>query len=191
MRLPTMKKYNLPNDFEFSQSYLFFHDKLEKSNFFLENIIDTADEAVGSRIVQHLLSDPISDGGQVRGRQYTHLHPRVAPLPLLQLPVRCCRPLSSFSRLWLTLVWCLCGAVCVVIMSTPVVHGDFPHQHVWCVHVTSLLRLFGVHLLPGGAVVVWACHPHLTDGHPHARVLQASSPSPCSPSATPLRTHAL
>ena len=32
MRLPTMKKYNLPTSFEFSQSYLFFYDKVIRSS---------------------------------------------------------------------------------------------------------------------------------------------------------------
>lgn len=62
-RIPIMQKYELEN-LRLSPTYLFFYDKLEKANFFLEQIIDTADEDVDSRIVQHLLSDPISDGGQ-------------------------------------------------------------------------------------------------------------------------------
>ena len=56
------KKYNLPDDFELSQPYLFFWDKLEKCNFLLENIISTANEPIESRLVQHLLTDPTSDG---------------------------------------------------------------------------------------------------------------------------------
>ena len=64
IRLRMMAKYNLPADFEFSQSYLFFYDKLEKSNYFLENMIDLADAYVDDRTVQRLLSDPVSDGGQ-------------------------------------------------------------------------------------------------------------------------------
>ena len=64
IRLRMMAKYNLPADFEFSQSYLFFYDKLEKSNYFLENMIDLADAHVDDRTVQRLLSDPVSDGGQ-------------------------------------------------------------------------------------------------------------------------------
>lgn len=58
-----MKKYNLES-FELSQSYLFFWDKLEKSNWFLEQIIDTASEDLEGRLVQHLLGDIVSDGGQ-------------------------------------------------------------------------------------------------------------------------------
>lgn len=58
-----MRKYNL-DSFELSQAYLFFWDKLEKANFFLENVIDLADEDLDSRLVQRLLADPVSDGGQ-------------------------------------------------------------------------------------------------------------------------------
>ena len=37
------RRYNL-RDFQFSQSYFMFWDKLEKSNYFLESIIKTTDE---------------------------------------------------------------------------------------------------------------------------------------------------
>ena len=63
MRLSLMKKYDLEN-FEFSQSYLFFWDKLEKANYFLENIIETREEELGGRLVSWLLKDPVCDGGQ-------------------------------------------------------------------------------------------------------------------------------
>ena len=63
MRFRTIKKYNLKN-FEFSQAYPLFFDKLEKSNWFLGNIIDTLDEPLDGRLVSYLLSDPIGDGGQ-------------------------------------------------------------------------------------------------------------------------------
>ncbi|KAI4602155.1 hypothetical protein KJ359_009392 [Pestalotiopsis sp. 9143b] len=62
-RVALMRKYNL-DSFELSQAYLFFWDKLEKANFFLENVIDLADEDLDSRLVQRLLADPVSDGGQ-------------------------------------------------------------------------------------------------------------------------------
>ena len=64
LRVPLMKKYNLA-EFELSQSYLFFYDKIEKANWFLEQIIDTASsESLDSRIVQELLGAPVNDGGQ-------------------------------------------------------------------------------------------------------------------------------
>jgi len=58
-----MRKHNL-KEFELSQAYLFFWDKLEKANYFLEQIIDTADEDLEGRLVQRLLSQPVGDGGQ-------------------------------------------------------------------------------------------------------------------------------
>ena len=63
MRYRTIKKYDLKT-FEFSQSYPLFFDKLEKSNWFLGNILDTLDEPLDGRLVNYLLKDPISDGGQ-------------------------------------------------------------------------------------------------------------------------------
>uniref|UniRef100_L2G3T5 Cysteine proteinase 1, mitochondrial n=1 Tax=Colletotrichum fructicola (strain Nara gc5) TaxID=1213859 RepID=L2G3T5_COLFN len=62
-RVALMKRYNL-EAFELSQSYLFFWDKLEKSNYFLEQIIDTAAEDLDGRLIQALLGDIVSDGGQ-------------------------------------------------------------------------------------------------------------------------------
>ncbi|KAG9031939.1 hypothetical protein FRB95_002075 [Tulasnella sp. JGI-2019a] len=52
-------------DFQLSQSYLFFYDKLEKSNFFLELSILHADLPIDDRLIRHLSSDPIGDGGQL------------------------------------------------------------------------------------------------------------------------------
>ncbi|CAG8440573.1 6150_t:CDS:2 [Scutellospora calospora] len=63
LRLSIMKKFKL-EDFELSQSYLFFYDKLEKANYFLENMIELADQDVESRLVQYLISAPVNDGGQ-------------------------------------------------------------------------------------------------------------------------------
>ncbi|MBQ9613859.1 MAG: C1 family peptidase [Lachnospiraceae bacterium] len=62
-RLEVMKKLNLKN-MELSQSYPLFWDKLEKSNYFLENILDTLDEPLDGRVVAYLLTDPVGDGGQ-------------------------------------------------------------------------------------------------------------------------------
>tara|TARA_B100002051_G_scaffold275879_1_gene321413 strand:+ start:65 stop:1405 length:1341 start_codon:yes stop_codon:yes gene_type:complete len=63
MRISLAEKYNL-KDFEFSQNYFMFFDKLEKSNYFLENIIQTLDESYDSRLMMHLLHSPVQDGGQ-------------------------------------------------------------------------------------------------------------------------------
>lgn len=66
IRANIIKKQNLdPNAFQISQAYLYFYDKLEKANLFLENIIDTADsEPLDSRLTQWLISGSVNDGGQ-------------------------------------------------------------------------------------------------------------------------------
>ena len=58
-----MKKLNLKT-FELSQNYQMFWDKLEKSNYFLESILDTLDEPTDGRLIQHLIASPVQDGGQ-------------------------------------------------------------------------------------------------------------------------------
>ncbi|MFC7394620.1 aminopeptidase C [Scopulibacillus cellulosilyticus] len=52
------------NDFELSQNYTNFWDKFEKSNFFLESILETADQPLDGRLVSWILSTPQQDGGQ-------------------------------------------------------------------------------------------------------------------------------
>lgn len=63
MRYRIIKKFNLKT-FELSQVYPLFWDKMEKSNWFLENILDTLDEDVHGRLVSFLLDAPVGDGGQ-------------------------------------------------------------------------------------------------------------------------------
>ena len=63
MRTRIIDRYNLKT-FELSQAYPLFFDKVEKSNWFLENVLDTLDEPLSGRLMAHLLADPISDGGQ-------------------------------------------------------------------------------------------------------------------------------
>ncbi len=66
LRPIVINKYNL-NNFEFSQSYIFFYDQLEKSNLFLEGIIATKDKPMDDKRVDWLFSNPIGDGGQWTG----------------------------------------------------------------------------------------------------------------------------
>ena len=63
LRLTAMEKMNLES-FELSQTYPMFWDKLEKANFFLENIIQTRDKPLDGRLVMWLLANPLPDGGQ-------------------------------------------------------------------------------------------------------------------------------
>lgn len=63
-RVAIQQKYNIPR-FELSQAYLFFWDKVEKANYFLESILDTVDgEDVDGRLVSALNASPVGDGGQ-------------------------------------------------------------------------------------------------------------------------------
>ena len=65
IRYSISKALNMKDkNFELSQSYTMFWDKLEKSNLFLENIIETVGEEIDSRNVMWLLNSPMNDGGQ-------------------------------------------------------------------------------------------------------------------------------
>jgi bleomycin hydrolase len=50
--------------FEFSQTYLFFYDKLEKANLFLEAMIDLRKKPLDDHDVTWLLKNSLPDGGQ-------------------------------------------------------------------------------------------------------------------------------
>ena len=63
LRKQIMDKCNLKT-FELSQNYILFYDKLEKANYFYENILDTLDLETDSRLIAWLLSGPLQDGGQ-------------------------------------------------------------------------------------------------------------------------------
>jgi bleomycin hydrolase len=54
LRIYLGRKYKI-KDFEFSQNYFMFYDKLEKANYFLENIIETSDKSTDSRLIMHSL----------------------------------------------------------------------------------------------------------------------------------------
>ncbi|MFC6314107.1 aminopeptidase C [Lapidilactobacillus achengensis] len=63
MRHPLQDQLKLKG-FELSQNYTNFWDKFEKSNWFLEHVIATADLPLGDRKVDFLLATPQQDGGQ-------------------------------------------------------------------------------------------------------------------------------
>ena len=68
MRSRMITKYNL-GAFEFSQSYCFFYDQLEKSNLFLQSAIDLAKLPMDDKKVDWLFHNPLSDGGTFCGVQ--------------------------------------------------------------------------------------------------------------------------
>lgn len=51
-------------DFELSQNYLFFWDRIEQANMFFQKIIATADKPLHDRTVDFYLSFALNDGGQ-------------------------------------------------------------------------------------------------------------------------------
>ena len=63
LRPAVMLEMKLKN-FEFSQNYTLFWDKLERANYFLELMIATADRDRDDRTVAWLLDRPLDDGGQ-------------------------------------------------------------------------------------------------------------------------------
>ncbi|MCH5319435.1 MAG: C1 family peptidase [Paramuribaculum sp.] len=66
LRAQMMNIYDIPQ-IEFSQNYNFFWDQLEKSNLFLQAIIDTSSLPFEDKKVDWLFTNPINDGGQFTG----------------------------------------------------------------------------------------------------------------------------
>jgi bleomycin hydrolase len=60
---PKVAKKLKQSSFSFSQPYLTFWDKIEKANFFLECIIETAKLPLNDRKMDGILGDPFGDGG--------------------------------------------------------------------------------------------------------------------------------
>lgn len=66
MRAKAIAKYGL-GSFEFSESYPFFYDQLEKANLFLQGVIDTREKPMDDKMVEWLFRNPLSDGGTFTG----------------------------------------------------------------------------------------------------------------------------
>jgi bleomycin hydrolase len=63
LRVGAMKKMDL-KDFEFSQNHVMFWDKIERANYLLEAMIETADRDIDDRTVAFVLDSAAEDGGQ-------------------------------------------------------------------------------------------------------------------------------
>ncbi len=66
LRSSAINQYDL-DGLELSEAYLFFYDQLEKSNLFLQGIIDTRQKPDDDRTVDWLFQNPLSDGGTFCG----------------------------------------------------------------------------------------------------------------------------
>ncbi|MBR4618586.1 MAG: C1 family peptidase [Bacilli bacterium] len=63
LREKVAKKYNI-EEFELSQNYVAFYDKLEKCNYFLNSVIELASKDKDDRLLSFILMRGIEDGGQ-------------------------------------------------------------------------------------------------------------------------------
>lgn len=63
LREEIASKYNVEK-FELSQNYIAFYDKLEKCNYFLENIVDLLDRDIYDRLFSFIVNRGVEDGGQ-------------------------------------------------------------------------------------------------------------------------------
>ena len=61
---PLVEEKYKTGEFEFSQTYNFFWDQLEKANLFYEAVMATAEKPLDDREVEWLFKNPIGDGGQ-------------------------------------------------------------------------------------------------------------------------------
>ncbi|WP_158559551.1 C1 family peptidase [Agathobacter rectalis] len=61
-----MKKKNIDANYTFSVRNLIIYDKLEKANFFLEQVYETRNEPINSRSVIYVLANAMTDKGNWR-----------------------------------------------------------------------------------------------------------------------------
>lgn len=97
LRAKMIDQYDL-GDFKFSQNYIFFYDQLEKSNLFLQGVIDTRELPEDDRKVDWLFRNPIGDGGQFTG--VSNLITKYGLVPASAMPeTYCSNNTSQMSQL--------------------------------------------------------------------------------------------
>ncbi len=83
LRPAVLEKVDM-QEFEFSQNYLYFWDKMEKANTFLENVIDRAGLDLRDERFQRILRDPVEDGGY--WQTFTNLCRKYGTVPQKAMP---------------------------------------------------------------------------------------------------------
>jgi bleomycin hydrolase len=63
LRTITMKNHKIEK-LEFSENHLMFYDKLEKANYYLEELLNLLDRDIDDRYVRFILDNPTPDGGE-------------------------------------------------------------------------------------------------------------------------------
>ena len=99
MRFRVIKRYDLKT-FELSQSYPLFWDKVERANWFLEQVIDTLDEPLSGRLMAFLLADPMCDGGQ--WDMFKYLVKKYGVCPKEAMPETACSKNTTDMNRYLT-----------------------------------------------------------------------------------------
>lgn len=82
LRAGMIRQHNL-GAFQFSQAYCFFFDQLEKSNLFLQAVIDSARKPMDDQFVDWLFHNPLSDGGTFCGVQDVVMKYGVVPAEVM------------------------------------------------------------------------------------------------------------
>ena len=82
LRAKMIKEQNM-GSFQFSQSFCWFYDQLEKSNLFLQAVIDRGNLPMDDRTVEWLFKNPIGDGGTFCGVQDIVMKYGVVPAEIM------------------------------------------------------------------------------------------------------------
>ena len=82
LRSQIMAEKGMP-ELKLSQNYNFFFDQLEKSNLFLQSIIDLAERPMDDKTVDWLFRHPLSDGGQFTGLSDNLMKYGVVPIEVM------------------------------------------------------------------------------------------------------------
>jgi bleomycin hydrolase len=85
LRAGVIKKLKMKG-FEFSQNWLMFWDKLEKANYFLEAMIETADRDIDDRTVVTIIGNCVNDGGQ--WNMFVNIAAKYGLIPKAAMPER-------------------------------------------------------------------------------------------------------
>lgn len=167
LRYAAAKQLNV-QDFEFSQNWMLFWDKLEKSNYFLESMIDLADADADDRTVHHLLSDPIGDGGQ--WNMFVALVKKYGVVPKSAMPetesssctassTRLCKPSSAKAP-----TICALSLLPRVVRLPPTRRRLTPPSRISSATFTAF------------SPFTWAPHPPTSNGN--GRIKTRTSPAP-------------
>lgn len=83
LRSQIMGRHGVPN-LKLSHAYNFFFDQLEKSNLFLQSMIDYAGRSMDDKTVDWLFRNPLNDGGQYTGIADNLMKYGVVPAEVMQ-----------------------------------------------------------------------------------------------------------